>query len=418
MDLGRVLRSIRRRQWAIALLCLSAVVNVVAVTYLVEEKYEASVLVLVRPRDDIRATAGGETRRNILDFPVGISIPYEAPSRTFTEMLKSRRVAEQIVRHLGLDTVPGPHAEGPLRERWKRIRDGAKEYLKRGWDIARFGRVIEGSRFDKAVADLQKGLLVTPTLKSYVFEISCRWPDPVLARRIVDDATRVFLEVVGTLSTAEAKSVREFLELRLADAERQLVTSRAALREFKERNRSVLFTEETTEKIKTIGSLEVSLEKTEAELTGLLRRFTPEHPAVVKAQGEKDSLAAGIDQLKRGLENLPEKEAQLARLKLSVKTDESTYEFIKKEYDEARIREAQRSSDIGIVSPAFASTSPVRPIKIYYAVTALAIALMFGIGAAVLSDSLRATLTTIDDVEQALDLPVLATIPKTRWDAR
>ena len=138
----------------------------------------------------------------------------------------------------------------------------------------------------------------------------------------------------------------------------------------------------------------------------------------MKAQGEKDSLTASINHLKRGLENLPEKEAQLTRLKLRVKTEESTYEFIKKEYDEARIREAQRSSDIGVVSPAFASASPLKPIKIYYAVTALAMALMVGIVAAVLSDSLRATLAKIDDVEQALDLPVLATIPETRWGAR
>src|SRR5262245_729277 len=284
MDVDQILRSLRSRKWMIALLCVSAVVHVVALTYLIDEKYAASSLVLVRPRDDIRVISGTESRTNIFDYPVGLT-PYEAPSRTVTEMLKSRAVAEQIVRNLGLDTIKRVPSNSATRELLYELKNQAKTLLKKTWDVVRFGRVIEGPTFNKAVAEVQKELLVTPTLKSYVFQISCRWGDPVLARRIVEEATRVFLDVAGQFSQAEATSVREFMAQRLADAERQLSASRAALQGFKEQNKSVLFTEETTEKIKTIATLEVSLEKTEAELVGLLRQFTPGHPKVVKAEG-------------------------------------------------------------------------------------------------------------------------------------
>ena len=413
MDVERILRSIRRRQGAIALLCLSAVISVVALTYVVEERYAASALVLVRPREEIRVE-GGMGRKNIFDFPLGANSPYEAPTKTFTEILKSRAVAEAIVRNLRLDTSERTPSSSAFREWSFRVKERAKEYLQTVWDTVRYGRVIEGNRFDRTVRQVQDALVVTPTLKSYVFEISCRWTSPELARRIVEQSTAVFLDVVGRLSTGEAKTVREFMDKRLGDAAGDLARSRDSLQAFKESNKSVLFTEETTEKIKTIGDLQVSLEKTEAQLVGLLREYAPGHPKVSKVEGEKESLAASIRELKRGLGTLPAKEAQLARLRLAVRTDEATYEFVKKEYEEAKIREARKSSDIGVVSPAFAPPSPVKPIKLYYAATALTMALMVGVVVAVASESLRGTLSNIEDVEQALNLPVLGTIPRMR----
>ena len=61
-----------------------------------------------------------------------------------------------------------------------------------------------------------------------------------------------------------------------------------------------------------------------------------------------------------------------------MKTDEAAYEFVKQEYDEARILKAKQTADIGVVSPAFASPDSVKPIKVCYAATAFAMALMGG----------------------------------------
>jgi len=92
-------------------------------------------------------------------------------------------------------------------------------------------------------------------------------------------------------------------------------------------------------------------------------------------QGQKDSLKTSVAQLRRGLDILPEKEAQLT-LRLRVKTDEAAYEFVKKGYNEASILKAKQTADIGVVSPAFASASPVKPMKVYYEASAFTMALM------------------------------------------
>ncbi len=412
MEAQRLLRIIFHHKLLILLLSLSAVIHVVLITYVIDEKYKASALILVRPREELRFS-GQETRKNILDFPLGINAPHEAPTKTFTELIKSRPVAERVVRNLGLDKKTRVPEQGYLKEMWLQLKDDAKEYVKKAWDILKYGRIMQGDPFEKAVQEVQKRMSVHPTAKSYIFEISCLWKTPQLARDIVNETAQVFVELLVTLSEGEAKGTREFIEQRLQDTQRELAEARETLRRFKEQNKSILFNEEVTEKIKMISDLEASLEKTEAKLSGQLQELTPSHPKVLRLQAEKDSLVASIAQLKNGLQNLPDKESRLATLKLQVKVAEETFEFVKKEYEEARIREAKRASEIGVVSPAVLSTTPVKPIKIYYAGVAFFIALMTGIVSAFILESMNAPLLeNIEEVERALDLPVLATIPQ------
>lgn len=414
MELENVLQIISRHRFMIILLCLSAIINTVLITYAISEKYQASALVLVRPQEEMRLGGTDPNRKNILNFPLGINVPHEAPSKTFTELIKSRKIAEQIVLNLGLDKIKRAPEQSPLKERWEVFKEDTKEVLAKAWDILKYGRLMEPDRFNKEVEDVQKNISVKPTNKSFVLELSCLWKDPGLARDIVNETARAFVSLLAEFSEREAKGGREFIELRLLEAERELAKSRKALQEFKEQNKSILFNEEAIEKIKALSELETSLEKTGAELAGLLEQFTPSYPKVRKLQAEADSLTTNITLKKRALENLPQKEARLAALKLRVKSTETAYEFITQEYEEARIREAKRSTDIGVVAPAVASQSPVKPIKIYYAGTALFMALLVGVASALIIESMNTTLRNIDEVESSLGLPVLTTIPPIR----
>lgn len=411
MGADKLLRVLLFHRWTIAILCLSAVFNVVALTYVVPETYEATALVLVRPGQETRL-GGGETPKSILDFPVGMNPPNEAPSKTFTELIKSRSSVEQIVRNLGLDKLKRKTEASYLKELWASFKDEATELAGQAWDLLRYGRILPQDPLNKAVREVQKRIAVTPTKNSYVFAISCKWKDAALARDIVMESAAVFVELVADIGRREAKGGRELIEQRLQATETELAEARGALRVFKEQNKSVLFTEEATERIKMIAGLEESLEKTQAELAGLLRQYTPLHPKVRRAQAEGASLLASIAQLKDEQKVLPAKEAELMQLKLRVKADETIYDLIRKEYEEARIREAKRTSEIRVVSPAMLPASPVKPIKIYYAGTALLMALFVGIGFAAVAESVNSTLRDVDGVERVLGLPVLGCIPR------
>jgi len=397
MTLPDYLQPLVRHRLMILLLCLSALVHGTLITYLLSEKYEAAALVLMRPQQEI--TLGGTMiQKEVLNFPVGGAVQTEPSSKTYTELLQSRTVAEEVVRRLALDTLARQPDPNYFKELFWRAKSSVREALGSAWQILKYGRVIRLDPFTKAVEDLQKGIVGRPTKNSFVFAITYQGKDPALAARIVNETAAVFVSLLTDLGSHEARHAREFIEQSLHRSAADLDSARHALRDFKEQNQSILFPKETAEKIKVISGLESSLAQLEVELSGLTQQFTLSNPKVAKVQAERDRLAADIAGRKADLLALPEREARLAVLELAVKAAENNYSFVSKEYDQARIREATNTSDIRIISGAIPPSSPIKPIKIYYALTAFALALVIGVG-------------NLEEVEQALELPVLATIP-------
>jgi uncharacterized protein involved in exopolysaccharide biosynthesis len=133
---------------------------------------------------------------------------------------------------------------------------------------------------------------------------------------------------------------------------------------------------------------------------------------VLNLQAQRDRLAKSIAERQRELLTRPDVEAQLAALQLNVTTTEQLFALIAREYEDARIREAKRTSDIRVVAPALVPVQPVKPIKIYYAAVALLLALMVGVGFAFAFEVSNTRLRDIDAVQMALGVPVLATVPE------
>ncbi len=412
MGLERFLRALSAYRWPIVVLCISAMLNAAVLTYALSEMYEATALVLVRPGQELRLGGGMESSKSVLSFPVGMNPPSEAPSKTFTELITSREVLERVAENLGLNRQVREPAASFWKELWERAKDEASDLLGRTWEILQYGRTLPPNPLERAIKELRRRIVVTSTKNSYVFAISCRWKSPVMAQRIVDEAAKVFVEVLADAAQREAAGGREFVEQRLLATERELAEAREALRRFKEENKSISFAEETSGRIKLIGDLESSYEATEAELSGLTRQYSAINPKVQKAQGELESLKRSIDDLETEQGALPAKEAQLAALRLRVRVDETIYELVRKEHEEARIREAKRTSEISIVSPPALPIAPVKPIRVYYAATALVLAIVVGIGLVALLELTDDTLRDVDGVEAALGVPVLGCIPR------
>jgi uncharacterized protein involved in exopolysaccharide biosynthesis len=395
-------------------LCLSAVLNAVLLAYLVPEKYKATALVLVRPQENIGLAPHDPASKEVLNLPASGSMPVETPSKTYIEVIKSRAVAEKVVRMLALDTPKKGPAQGYYGQLWEDAKDEAKRIVTASLEILQYGRTFDADPFETAVRRLMKNISLAALKNTYVFEISYLAPDPEEAAAVANTAATMFVEYSSLANEREAKTGREFAEQQLVKVERELADARQARLEYQKAHQSVAFKEERTEQIKLVSDLEASLEKIEVELSGLLSRFTPRNPRVLRLQTERKRLLAGIAERKERLGSLPDRESRLASLDLEVRTSEATYEVLKREYDEARIRESKKMSEIRIVSPAVVPVFPSRPIKIQYAGVALVLALVTGIGLAFLLGLNNARLMTVTGAEQGLQLKVLATIPDIR----
>src|SRR5262245_45760124 len=102
MELLEFLRLLRRHRITIALMCASAALTALALTYVLTERYAASALVLVRPQEEMRLVGTGSDKQTF-DFPLPQVVPFEAMTRTFGEVIRSTAVVEPVVRKLGLD---------------------------------------------------------------------------------------------------------------------------------------------------------------------------------------------------------------------------------------------------------------------------------------------------------------------------
>ena len=401
------------RQRIIILLCLSTTIGAVLYTYVIPEKYEATALVLVRPQENIVFTPATPGAKEVLNLPAsGTSMRVDTPSLTYMEIIKSRAVTKKVVRMLDLDKENRvPSHDNFIIRTMNRIKGTIKQVLSATWSILKYGRVVYRDPFGRAIEKLRENLSLSTVRNTFVFEISYLSKDPEEAAAVANTAAEMFVEYSSIANRKEGRRNREFIEIQLKEAKEEMVEVRQALREFKEHNRSILFDEEATKKIEIVSDLETTLAKTAAKLSGLLNQYMPEHPEVQKLEGEKEHLLSSITKHKNELTDFPAKEYQLATLKLDLEVAKAKYELIKKEYEEAKIRETISIKEIRIVSPATVPSIPIKPIKLYYAGAGFIMSLIIGIGFAFFLESMDTRLKTIKNVEQILQLPVLTTIP-------
>jgi capsular exopolysaccharide synthesis family protein len=135
-------------------------------------------------------------------------------------------------------------------------------------------------------------------------------------------------------------------------------------------------------------------------------------------RARRDHLAMAIKDKQQLIDQMPKNEASLAKLELSVKLNESTHELLSREHEELKIAATSEVPVATTIHNAVSPQYPVRPIKIYHVILAGILALLTGLGFALLAEHMNVTIRSIDDAERDLGLPVLMTIPQLGLDRR
>lgn len=131
-------------------------------------------------------------------------------------------------------------------------------------------------------------------------------------------------------------------------------------------------------------------------------------------EAKKTSILSTISKYKKMIKGFPYKEHKISELTLALKVTKETYKLNKREYENSKAREAKKISEIRVISPATTPLYPTEPIKIYYAGTALVIALTIGVGLAFFFEYIDMTIRTIEDAEEILEVPVISTMPTVK----
>jgi uncharacterized protein involved in exopolysaccharide biosynthesis len=414
MEFYRIWRILVGYKRILIWLPLAATCVGLGLTYVLPEKYASTALVVVRPAEQIRFDANAGDQKEVMEFPVSRSAPLDAPSKTYMEEIKSPAVAVRIVEALHLDIrLP---KEG--RTELEIIRDEMKEWfsntLRTVRNYLRYGRDIPATPFDLAVENVEQNLEVSVRKDTYAFEITFASSDPKEAAAVANMASQIFIEHSSEAYRSEAARARQFIETQLDESRKELDQARAAVLAYKNSGETFDLTSEYKEKLRSVADLQDTLAKAEGKLAALKRTFRQDSPEVLAEEAETAALQGQISALQAPFVDYPQKEARLDAISLAERLAGERYEFFRKRYEEARVKESAVVTEIRIVSPAEPPLYPVKPVKYLYAGMSFATALVAAIGWALFAEQLSPRIRTVRDVDEEHEAPVLGAIPNMR----
>lgn len=410
----------RRRNWVY---CIFGIAIVIAtILNLMPPTYEAKITIRVQP-----------TAKGVIDT-VGPAWSSEELARqkmyTYAELIKSRTVVEAAIGKLSA------HEQASLR-------------------------------YDNVVGQI----VVRPLKDTEILNIFVLAGSPQEAQNLANALAVAFNERLLDIVRAEGKETRIFIGERLTEKKRDLDNAEKALVEYKQKNQVVAITEQTrnfVERQSALKKLEAEnrlaleaayakqktpsvivdtpvvqqyrtrLADQEAELAGLLKDLTEQHPRVValkasiaenrmKLQNELMRIAKGevsLSETQRAalqtiaagdeqeLAKIPATETRLARLMLDYSVAESIYTIVAKRYEEARINEIMESTNIQIFDMAALPEDPVKPRKVFNLCLAAFLGLFIGTMTTFVIEYFYKTVDTVEELQQCLDVRVIGVVPR------
>ena len=425
MEVIAILDVLRRHVRLIVALCIVTTLAGYGLSFLhplIPEKYEVSAIVLVRPNEPIKITAGS-TGKEYLDFPVGQTPVVESASKTYIRIIESPALISQVVRQLGLDKPrPKNACAGDtlfgLIACLKALYDEVEPYIKDSVALVKYGRVLQGDPFTNAVNNVTGNLVLKSHEDTYIVEIQYGDGEPERAAEVANTVARLFIKFLNEMNSSEAKESASRLKREFEHSQQQLVDARERLREYKTSHEVFQTQPEYDAKLKVISDLTTELARLDSSLAKL--DMVPGRSDTRLGTVEDNTYAMKRARLRK---ILAEKQAELASLPMierevqqrqtDVDVANTAYGIVAKALKEAELK-SDALPEARLISPALVPQLPSKPSRgILLGVAALT-GLLVGVALAFFLEYLNRTARRIDDIEDFVGLKVIGTIPLAR----
>ena len=189
-----------------------------------------------------------------------------------------------------------------------------------------------------------------------------------------------------------------------------------------------------------IQRLKGQLVELEVQRSKLLKTYRDKHPEIVKIQSQVDEISAkikeevgrlalsmeseynalkarenamlqAVNQYKDEAQSLGKKEIQLGILKREADSNQQLYDVLLKRLKETSLSQGLDSSNVRVIEAAIVPTNPVKPRKVLNLAIGVLVGLAVGVGAAFFLEYMDDTVSTPEQVERALGVPVFSLIP-------
>lgn len=250
---------------------------------------------------------------------------------------------------------------------------------------------------------------------SNVLQISLQGSDRHKIVETVNTIAELYVLKGVEQRSTEAEQMLTFIDEKLPELKAEVSRAERDLNNYRRQQETVDISLEIQSQLENLANLEKSILNLELELTELRKRFTEAHPSVKSIQEQMRQLEAQKAQIEKQLNNLPEKEFEVASLTRDAAISRELYLLMLNNAQELRIAKAGTVGNAVIIDEAEAALKPIKPKKKMILAASLVLGVFLGMMLVLVLKALKQTIRDPDELEKKLGLNVFAAIPHSAW---
>ena len=211
----------------------------------------------------------------------------------------------------------------------------------------------------------------------------------------------------------ESTQTLAFLDKQLPILKQQLDDSEIQFNKFREKYNTVDVTQESELLLKQNIELErlmIELKQKQAEFSA---KYTSDHPLMAEINAQLTELSSKKEQLNKALKQLPETQRLYLQLYRDVKVNAEQYTALLNNYQQLKIANAGEIGNVRIVDTAVKPFEKIKPKSLIVLILSIFIGGFLGTLLALLRNMMRSGIKDSAQIENELDLPVYATVPRS-----
>lgn len=213
--------------------------------------------------------------------------------------------------------------------------------------------------------------------------------------------------------SAETAQTLKFLEDQLPELKQQLDVAEREFNRFRQQYNTVDVTKESELYLTQSVTLETQKAELEQKVAEASAKYTAEHPIMQQMNAQLSAINKKINELDGTLRRLPELQRQYLQLFREVEVKQQLYTGLLNSYQQLRIAKAGEIGNVRIVDTAVEPIEPIKPKKLQILILSIFLGGFLGTLLALLRNMLRSGVKDSTQIENELDLPVYATVPRS-----
>ena len=212
---------------------------------------------------------------------------------------------------------------------------------------------------------------------------------------------------------AETAQTLKFLEDQLPELKQQLDVAEREFNRFRQQFNTVDVTKESELYLTQSVTLETQKAELEQKVAEASAKYTAEHPVMQQMNAQLGAIDKKIGELNATLKELPDLQRRYLQLYREVEVKQQLYTALLNSYQQLRIAKAGEIGNVRIVDTAVEPIEPIAPKKLQILILSIFLGGFLGTLLALLRNMMRSGIKDSSQIENELDLPVYATVPRS-----